>query len=120
MKYVFDNTIENEITINNIPNPKHIWYDLDKIKVFTEEDIPVPTEVVVECSNIQLRRYLDSLGNNVRDAVEHYVSTQSREVKDYWAVQPYMHSNHPLIISAAQALGLDPIQVISAASQISV
>lgn len=85
--------------------------------VLTGDDKPVNPPLIAECSPWQLRRKLNQLG--LRAAVEGYVAASNdQDVKDGWEFASKYVSTDPFVLTASAALGLNPFELIAAASEI--
>lgn len=58
---------------------------------------------VLSCSDLQFRLSLNQMG--LRAAVDSYVAGASQDVRDWWDRATTIHSNNPMLIDAATALG---------------
>lgn len=66
---------------------------------YTEPETPVPSFV----SALQARRALNQVG--LRDEVDAYVSTLSRDDQDTWQFSPNIHRNDPILNAGWNILG---------------
>lgn len=107
----YQNTPENDATVQALPDPKHVWYDGQTIRVYTGEDIPITPPEVVTVSATKFFRALLAL--NIYDAAETMAqNTTDTEIKVLFARSSEFSSNDPALLRGAALLGMSEVQVL--------
>lgn len=97
-----------EAQASAIKNPKHIWWDLNRVVVYTDGDIPKPEKACVATA-YQIRKALNQAG--LRDSVEAHVKTMDKDVQDAWRYASNLERYSPVLINSAALIGLTDTQL---------
>jgi hypothetical protein len=108
MIYEFKNMATAEEDAAAIPEPKHIWWDVNRVLVYTGEDFPESEHPKVATA-YQIRRALNQ--TDLRDSVEAFVKTCPKDVQDAWRYAYYVERYNPVLMASAAQMGLTDTQL---------